>query len=71
MLKAAELKHKFVWLEPPASLGSVTVADVAETRSALEHKNAVSAWAKSAWAAWSPHHGTIQKWLPCPTLRCT
>lgn len=64
MLEAAKLKHTFTWLEPPESLGSITVADVARARTAAEHKQAVRAWAQSAWDAWSSHHDTIRSWLP-------
>ena len=63
MLVAARYKQRFVWLEPPASLGQVTVADVVRAKSVQAHKAVVKAWAKGAWAAWSPHHDTIRKWL--------
>ncbi len=63
MLKAAKLKHTFVWLEPPVSLGQLTVADVVKARTAQAHKSAVRAWAQSAWDAWLPHHDIIRTWL--------
>jgi len=64
MLKASEQEAKFVWLTPPASLGAVTVAEVWKTEALEAHMATVRRWAQSAWEAWSPHHGTIKKWLP-------
>jgi len=64
MLRATNRKHTFTWLEPPASRGLLTVADVVKARATQAHKSAVRAWAQSAWAAWSPHHETIRTWLP-------
>ncbi len=63
MRKAAKFKHTLVWLEPPESPGSLTVADVAKARTAKEHKDSVNAWAKSAWHAWSLQHASIRKWM--------
>jgi len=62
MLKATRLKHTFMWLEPPISLGKLTVADVLKAGTAQAHRSAVKAWAQSAWDAWSPHHDTIRMW---------
>ncbi len=56
-------KRDFVWLKPPASLGSVTAVDVAGTSSPAEHERAVRAWSKSAWEAWKPHHAEVRAWL--------
>ncbi len=62
MLKAGRLKHGFVWLEPPASLGSVTVRDVLQADGAAAHAAMVRRWAQSAWEAWAPHHETVRAW---------
>ena len=67
MLEVAKFKHHFVWLEPPASLGSITVADVVKAKTVQAHKSVVRAWAQSAWDAWSPHHDTIRTWLSAIT----
>lgn len=64
MLAAGKSKHHFHRLEPPASLGDFTTADVAKAESADEHKAAVREWAKVVWEAWTPHHDTIRAWLP-------
>jgi len=64
ILEATKRKHSFVWLEPPVSLGQITVADVVKARSVTAHKNAVRAWAQCAWDAWLPHHDTVRGWLP-------
>lgn len=62
MLAASKIKHAFVWLEPPPSTGLVTIANVAETKTAAELKRAVTAWAASAWVAWSVHPNAIKSW---------
>ncbi len=47
----------FEWLEPPASLGPVTVLDVLE---AGDGGAAVRHWAESVWAAWATHHQAVR-----------
>ncbi len=70
MLEAGKRKHAFTWLEPPASLGSVTAADIAMAKSTTEHKAIVREWAQNSWQAWSAHHEIIRSWLPNqPLLR--
>jgi len=44
MLKASKHKHTFIWLEPPVSLGKVTVADVIKARTEKAHKQVVRSW---------------------------
>jgi hypothetical protein len=56
-------KGQFTWLEPPASLGEMTVLDVVKARDGSEHEQLVTAWARSALEAWSPHHPTINRWI--------
>jgi hypothetical protein len=55
---------RFIWLPPPASLGSLTVADVRAASTSEEHGERVRQWARAAWSAWSPHHATVRGWLP-------
>lgn len=64
MLKAAKNKRSYTWLQPPASFGSITAADVAKTSTVDEHHAMVKTWAQHAWEAWSAHHDTINAWLP-------
>jgi hypothetical protein len=49
-------------LERPASLGDVTVADVAEAGSSAAHIAAVKRWATAAWTAWAAHYAIIREW---------
>lgn len=56
-------KDTFVWLEPPAALGAVTVLDVVAARDADEHQTLVHQWAESVWRAWSQHHQTAERYL--------
>lgn len=48
-------------LKPPERF-AVTVADVAPLAGLAEHASAVRRWARSAWDAWSEHHGFIGAW---------
>lgn len=43
MLEAGKHKHSFTWLEPPASLGSITAAKVVKATTIEEHKAIVRA----------------------------
>lgn len=63
MLAAGKIKNTFIWLDPPASLGKVTVRHVQQAPDAAAHSAAVKHWAQSVWAAWAPHHATVQEWL--------
>jgi hypothetical protein len=63
MVQLAEYKARFHWLEPPASLGAITVAQVALSTDPVEHAAAVRAWARSALDAWQTHRPTIERWL--------
>lgn len=63
-LAAARRKREFVWLERPAGMGAITVADFLPTLTREEHKALLKAWARSAWEAWSRHHATVRGWLP-------
>jgi hypothetical protein len=46
-------------LAPPRERGPLTVLDVAQARSSLEHGEQARAWAESVWRAWSAHHAAI------------
>ncbi len=63
MLKAGTNKSTFIWLEPPESLGEITVVEVANTVNSDEHKIVVKEWARGAWEAWSPHHQQVKAWM--------
>lgn len=62
--KLVEADRSYRWLTPPSSRGAITVVDVWRAASVISHRNAVKAWALSAWQAWEPHHSTIREWLP-------
>ena len=60
---AADRSASFHWLEPPPSLGAVTVRDVHAAGADPDgHQQAVRRWAESAWAAWSAHHAQVRAW---------
>jgi hypothetical protein len=64
MVQATLNKARYAWLEPPTSLGEVTVAEVWKAENLDAHIEAVRRWARSAWEAWAPHHATIKAWTP-------
>ena len=54
--------REFPWLEPPISLGDITVLDVLNATGAAEHNQMVRLWAESVWRAWAPHHERVRAW---------
>lgn len=59
--RLASEKREYAWLEPPASLGAVTVVDVHAATTAEEHVAAVRRRCESAWEAWAVHHEAIRR----------
>lgn len=58
-------KHKgrgLTWMEPPPSLGELTVLDVMSASSAKDHNNRVMRWTESVWQAWKPHQSKVRAW---------
>jgi Family of unknown function (DUF5946) len=51
----------FEWLEPPASLGPVTVLDLLAVQDPAEHIVAVGDWAACVWAAWAPYATQVRR----------
>lgn len=49
------------WLEPPASLGPITVLDVLAVQAPAEHIVAVGGWAACVWAAWAPYAAQVRR----------
>jgi hypothetical protein len=60
--RALRHRERFVWLEPPASMGAITIFDVQKAKSLREHERRVKKWAESVWEAWSLHRDTIRQW---------
>ena len=60
--RATQFNDQFVWLEPPASMGTVTVVDAADAGGLDEYQRLARAWAESAWEAWSAYHDQIRVW---------
>lgn len=62
---AADAFDRWPWLEPPAAMGSVTIADVA----AAGDTGIVDVrrrWVEGAWSAWDAHHDAVREraaWL--------
>jgi len=53
---------RFFWLEPPRSLGEITVVDLRASTTTAEHDRRVRAWAECVWSAWAVHHGIVRGW---------
>jgi hypothetical protein len=51
---------EFPRLEPPASLGELTVLSVHAARTPEEHVQRATAWAASVWNAWSECHALVR-----------
>ena len=68
--KNGVLRHRdhFVWLDPPPSLGKMTVLDVHMAVDLAEHTELVERWARGVWDAWSPHHETVRRWAALGAL---
>ena len=46
---------------PPATVGPMTIFDVALCESAEEHMKAVREWSRIVWECWSEHHAELSK----------
>jgi hypothetical protein len=55
-------KSRFAWLEPPLSMGAITVVDVVNVTDPAKHETIVKRWARSAWEVWHEHHDRIRMW---------
>jgi hypothetical protein len=60
--RATQFSDRFVWLEPPASMGKITILDAANAEGLEKYQQVAKEWAQSAWGAWSAHHNQIRKW---------
>ncbi len=58
--RLASEKRDYPWLEPPSSLGAVTVVDVHSAATPEEHTAAVRRWCQSAWDAWAIHEAEVR-----------
>lgn len=54
-------KERFEWLDPPAAMDEITIADIASTRSLDEYTSRTYEWAEYLWSTWAAHHATIQE----------
>lgn len=63
MLAISKTKEYFIWLTPPSSIGSITVADVVKAHSTQLHIMLVRLWATEVWEAWFEHHPAIHDWV--------
>jgi hypothetical protein len=60
---AADRSDSFSWLEPPESLGLMTIVDVHRAGDdPNEHTRLVNEWAHSTWKAWGRHHPKVRQW---------
>ncbi len=63
---AADASAGWPWLEPPASLGPLTIVDVARVAGAdagglaAEHQRIVREWVVGCWEAWSAAHPQVR-----------
>ncbi len=62
IVRATQFSERFTWLEPPKSMGPVTVADAANAESLEAYQRIAKEWASSAWEAWRAHQAQIRIW---------
>jgi Family of unknown function (DUF5946) len=55
-------KGRYTWLDPPQSMGPITVADVHGAQDGEAHLAWVRKWTHSAWQAWRAYHDTVRAW---------
>jgi hypothetical protein len=60
--RATRHKAEFVWLDPPPSLGAVTILDVRAADDPAAFKDVVRGWAQSVWQAWEHYHAGLRDW---------
>jgi len=60
--KAAQKSQEYHWLEPPSSLGGMTILDVYGAENLKDHTDRVHIWAHAVWQSWQPHHAQIRAW---------
>lgn len=56
-------KREFCWLEPPESLGVISVRDVWASEGVDAHLHGVREWAAATWSAWEQHHAQVKSWV--------
>lgn len=69
---AADAFDGWPWLDRPAGMGEVTVADVARAVDDGEGGRATElaeAWIGAAWSAWAGHHGPVRARADALTAR--
>ncbi len=57
--KMTRYKDTFVWLTPPEDLKAITVADILESKTAVQHCANVKKWAEYLFETWGIHHSKI------------
>jgi len=62
MGRLTEQPCSFVWLDPPARRGELTLLDVVQAHDLAEHERLVKHWARAVWQAWAVHQPTIRRW---------
>ncbi len=58
-----QIENAVPQLEPPASLGKVTIADIRGATNPADYAEGVRRWAESVWQSWDIHHDWARDWL--------
>lgn len=51
----------FQWLEPPASVGPLTILDIRDAAGPAARDAAIARWAETTWEARAPQHAAIRE----------
>lgn len=62
MKSVIRYSDRFVWLEPPARNGEVTIADLLPITDMNALYQRSIEWARSIWDSWDAHHPVIRHW---------
>lgn len=54
---------EFAWLPPPASLGPLTIVDLARVSEETIRLALIREWAVATWQAWGIYHGVVRGWV--------
>ncbi len=61
--QANEQKHLVHWLEPPESVGQMTIYEIWDNKDPERHYELCRVWAYTTFKAWGQHHATVRKWI--------
>jgi len=65
--QVVKFKKNFVWLEPPEKLNTITVVNVLNSKTAVQHCTNVKMWSEYIFKKWENHHTKIAQLITLAT----